>query len=101
MESMACLEKSVSSYHYTQRNIPEERRSESNDCCIYRPANTSVLGMKEEENKNIRDDILKLSDRETFLKNEEMNLKNEFDELYRHIQRQNSSTSWTRRKTMF
>jgi hypothetical protein len=63
------------------RNIPEECRSESNYCCTCRPAKTSVLAMKEGQNKNIRDEILKLSDKITLLKNEEMNLKNKFDEL--------------------
>jgi len=65
---MACLEKSVRSYNYTLRNIPEECRFESNDCCTYRLAKTSVLAMKEGENNNIRDEILKLSDKKTFLK---------------------------------
>jgi hypothetical protein len=55
---MVCLEKAVRSYHYTLRNITEERRSESNDCCTYRPAKTAVLDVKEGENKNIRHEIL-------------------------------------------
>jgi len=41
--------------------------------------------MKAGENRNITDEILKLSDKTTFLKNEEMKLKNKFDELYRNI----------------
>ena len=39
------------------------------------------MAIEEGRTKNIRDEILKLNARKTFLKNEEMNSKNKFDEL--------------------
>lgn len=40
--------------------FPEELRSESNYRCTYRPDKASVLAVKEEEDRNIRDETFKV-----------------------------------------